>query len=112
MEGRPVARRESRQRGERALEVGEIRPRVAVVGPEAREVDVAEIELALALETEERVATRVSGRVERADAHAAAELEHVAVAEGQGVGPRLVVEVFDDDPAERRVHRLRVSGAR
>ena len=71
--------------GERALEVLERRPGVAVVGPEAREVDVAEVQHVVGLDVEDGVAAGVPGRVDRADADAA-QVEHVAVGEAARVG--------------------------
>ncbi len=104
-----MAGRERSQRRERALEVGEARPGVAVVGPEAGEIDVGEIEHVVGLDPEERVAACVPGCVQHADAHAAAEIEDVAVAERLRVGPRDEVELLDDSLAEGGLHRLGIA---
>src|SRR4030095_7861059 len=50
---------------ERALEGFEIRPLVAVVRAEAREVDVGEIDDAVGLDAKEAMAARVARRVDR-----------------------------------------------
>ncbi len=100
---RGVARNSS-SRASRAAMTG--RPRVAVVGAEAREVDVAEIEDVLGLDVEEAVAARVAGGVD--DAHpAAAELEDVAVTERRRVRPRRVVELLEHGAAKHDVDRRR-----
>src|SRR4030095_15807595 len=85
--------------GERALEVLERRPGVAVVGAEAREVDVPQVEHVVRLAVAERVAAGVAGRMDDAHAHAA-QVEDVAVGEGERVGARRVVELLDDHALE------------
>src|SRR4030095_5221857 len=94
VEGGVPARVDSTYVGERALEVLERRPGVAVVGTEAREVDVAQVEHVVRLDVEERMAARVPGRVQHPDAHAT-QVEHVAVVEGERVRPRREVALLD-----------------
>src|SRR5262249_62362353 len=72
---------------ERALEVLERGPRVPVVRPEAREVDVAQIEHVVGLDVNDRMPARVSRGVDGAHLHAS-QIEGRAVAEAERVGAR------------------------
>src|SRR5262249_30001807 len=104
MEGRVPARLERARDRQRAVEVLERGPRVAVVRPEAREVDVTQVEDVVGLDVEERVSARVPGRVHDANVHAA-ELEDVAVAEDRRIGTWREVELFDDGRPPRSTDR-------
>ena len=94
--------------GQAAFEIAEVRPCVAVVRAEARELDVAQVEqasFALAVgpaHQEAGVAPRVARRMEHLDVDAA-ELVDVAFVEGLDVFPRFVVELVDEYAAEALV---------
>ena len=94
---------------EAGLEVVEVAPHVAVVRPEAGEVDVGQEEHPVA-DPEAAVAAGVPGQVDGLDRGAAAEVEDVAVGEAGGIGPRRVVEVLDDLGGELVVERQAVHG--
>ena len=93
--------------GQTGLEVFEVAPHVAVVRTESSEVDVGEEEHPVHPET--AVTASVSGQVHRVHGDAATEIEHVAISETLGVGPRHVVEFVEDCLLERGTRFARES---
>ena len=93
-----------------ALEIFQIRPRVAVVGTEAGEVDVAQVEEASFSPVDEQtaVAPGVARGVEHPDLDAA-QIKDSTVLEALRVGPVHVVELLDGDLPETFVDRPRES---
>ena len=90
--------------GQARLEVLEVAPHVAVVRPEAGQVDVGQEEH-VAADAEAAVATGVAGQVHGLDGRAAAEVEDVTVGEAVGVGTGREAELLDDGRRERVVDR-------
>ena len=95
------------------LEIFQIRPGIAVIGPEACEFDISEVEQAslgacfVPFHHQAAVASGMPRGVVRSHAHAA-EIEDGAVGVGLGIGSRGVVEVLDQDAAKRAVDGLAV----
>jgi hypothetical protein len=99
VEGGVPPRGEAPDHGQRALEVVQRRPGVAIVRAEAGEVDVAEVEHVVRLDVEHRVPPRVSRSVDGADRDAA-QIEEVAISDRLSVGTLREVEPLDDDARE------------
>ena len=99
MERSVPARRQLPHHGERVLEVLERRPGVAVVGPEAREIDVPQVEDVVGLDVEEAVSAGVAWRVDDADAHPT-QIEDVTVGKRARVRARREMELLDDRAGE------------
>lgn len=108
VEGRPMPGAQRSKHGERALEILEIRPGISVVGPEAREVDVGQVQQVIWFDPEEAVPPRMTRCVQHADPDPP-EVEDVPVAEGHRVGTRDVVEILEEDAPELAEERLRVA---